>query len=273
MTTLTRAAVAVAAAAAATACASAASSAAPSPVGSAVASPAASISAAAPASTTSSATPLRGKVIGIDPGHNGKNYAHPSFLTQQIWNGRAHEDCDTTGTSTNGGYSEARFNWRVASYLIADLHRDGAKVVLTRHSNTGFGPCVDQRAKILNRAHPAVSIDIHADGGPAGGRGFAILEPVADGPNNHVIKSSERFGHDLRHTMLADTSMPTSTYDGANGFTHRSDLAGLNLTTEPKVLIEVGNMRNAADARKLTSTKFQKHVADAIAAAMVKFVR
>jgi N-acetylmuramoyl-L-alanine amidase len=66
--------------------------------------------------------------------------------------------------------------------------------------------------------------------------------------------------------------MPTSTYDGVNGFTHRDDLAGLNLSTEPKVLIEVGNMRNATDARKLTSTKFQKHVANAIAAAMAKFV-
>jgi N-acetylmuramoyl-L-alanine amidase len=131
---------------------------------------------------------------------------------------------------------------------------------------------VNRRARILNHAHPAVSIDIHADGGPPGGRGFAILEPVADGPNDHVINSSAVFGRYLRHAFLARTPMPTSTYDGVHGITHRDDLAGLNLATEPKVLIEVGNMRNRTDARLLTSTRFQEQAALAMAAAIVRFV-
>ena len=65
---------------------------------------------------------------------------------------------------------------------------------------------------------------------------------------------SARFGHILRHHILSGTSMPTSTYDGVNGITHRNDLAGLNLTKVPLVLIECGNMRNATDARLMTST-------------------
>src|SRR5215475_6266648 len=106
-------------------------------------------------------TPLAGKVIGIDPGHNGLNYTDPSFLAKQIWNGREWEDCDTTGTETADGYTEARFNFNVASYLRADLIRLGAKVVMTRQNNHGIGPCVNRRARILNRAHAKVSIDIH----------------------------------------------------------------------------------------------------------------
>jgi N-acetylmuramoyl-L-alanine amidase len=70
---------------------------------------------------------------------------------------------------------EARFNWNVAVYLRADLTRKGLN---------GLGPCVDTRARILNRAHANVSIDIQADYGPRSGRGFTVLEPVADGPNN-----------------------------------------------------------------------------------------
>jgi len=31
---------------------------------------------------------LAGKVVGIDPGHNGRNYADPSFINHLIWNGR-----------------------------------------------------------------------------------------------------------------------------------------------------------------------------------------
>ena len=220
------------------------------------------------AAPSAAAAPLAGIVIGIDPGHNGRNYAYPSYLNRQIWNGREWEDCDTTGTETNAGYAESLFNFRVAEYLRADLQRDGAKVVMTRPSNTGHGPCVDTRAKMLNRAGARISIDIHADGGPSSGRGFAILEPVRDRQNRHVIASSARFGSLLRTAMLQHTSMPTSTYDGSHGIAHRNDLAGLNLTTEPKVLIEVGNMRNRTDARLLTSARFQQRVARAIEAAM-----
>lgn len=220
-----------------------------------------------------SSKPLAGKVIGIDPGHNGDNIHHLAYINHTIWNGREHETCDTTGTATNAGYPEAKFTWRVAKHLVRDLHHAGATVVLTRHSNHGYGPCVNKRARILNHAHPAVSIDIHADGAPSGDRGFAILEPVADGPNDRVIRSSERFGRDLKRAMLSHTSMSVSNYDGVNGFNHRDDLAGLNLTTEPKVLIECGNMRDSVDARRLTADGFQKRAAAAMAAAIIRFVK
>jgi N-acetylmuramoyl-L-alanine amidase len=222
--------------------------------------------------TPASAKPLAGKIVGIDPGHNGRNYTDPAYLDRKIWNGREWEDCDTTGTETASGYTEARFNFNVAMYLRADLVKDGARVVLTRHNNHGIGPCVNKRARILDRAHANVSIDIHADGGPASGRGFTVLEPVADGPNDKVIKSSLRFGRDVHAAMLARTPMRVSDYYGHNGYIRRDDLAGLNLTTMPKVLIECGNMRNAADARLLVQARVQRKIASALAAAIVKFL-
>jgi N-acetylmuramoyl-L-alanine amidase len=220
----------------------------------------------------SQSRPLAGKIVGIDPGHNGGNFSHPADMAKQIWNGRAMEDCDTTGTETNAGYTEATFTFLVAQFLREDLRRAGARVVMTRHTNTGVGPCVDQRSRILNQGHAQVSIDIHGDGGPPGGRGFAILLPVPDGPNNHVIGSSARFGRDLKRAFLAGTRMPVSNYDGVAGFQPRDDLAGLNLTTMPKVLIEVGNMRNATDAAMMVSTGFQRRAARAMAAAVITFL-
>lgn len=228
--------------------------------------------AALPIASPSRALPLSGTVIGIDPGHNGKNYSDPSFINHLVWNGREMETCDTTGTSTDAGYSEAQYNWNVASYLRADLIADGAKVVLTRTSNDGLGPCVNTRARILDRAHVNVAVDIHADGGPPSGRGFTVLEPVADGVNDKVIGSSDRFARVLRSAFETGTGMPLSTYDGVDGLQPRDDLAGLNLTTVPKVLIECGNMRNAVDAKLLISSAFQKKAAAAIAAAMIKFL-
>ncbi len=215
---------------------------------------------------------LAGKIIGIDPGHNGLNYTDPSFLNHQVWNGREWEDCDTTGTETDGGYTEAKFNWLVAMDLVRILRKDGAKVVLTRKSNRGIGPCVNTRAHILDRAHANVSIDIHADGGPASGRGFTVLEPVADGPNDKVIKSSRRFGKFVHQAFLRYTPMRVSDYYGHNGYISRNDLAGLNLTTMPKVLIECGNMRNGADAKLLTSVHVQREIARALSQSIIGFL-
>jgi N-acetylmuramoyl-L-alanine amidase len=216
--------------------------------------------------------PLAGKTVGIDPGHNGRNFADPRFIDHLIFNGREKEACNTTGTETDSGYTEARYNFNVATYLAADLRRIGAAVVMTRHSNTGVGPCVTTRAAIIDHSGADVAVDIHADGGPPDGRGFALLEPVADGPNDKIIHASERFGDVVRRDFRRVTGMPTSTYDGVNGITFRDDLAGLNLTTVPEVLIESGNMRNPTDAALLTSARFQRLAAVALTDAITAFL-
>jgi N-acetylmuramoyl-L-alanine amidase len=226
----------------------------------------------APAAPVASRLPLVGQVVGIDPGHNELNGTSPAFLDRQVWNGRAWERCDTTGTQTAGGYTEAQFTWNVAVYLRADLIRMGARVVMTRAGNHGLGPCVDTRAQILDRAQANVSIDIHADGGPRSGRGFTVLEPVADGPNNAVIGSSVRFGRDVAAMMLRGTPLQVSDYYGRDGHFSRDDLAGLNLTTMPKVLIECGNMNNARDAALLVRARMQRSIARALAAAIIRFL-
>ena len=122
---------------------------------------------ASPASPSPAPLPLAGKIVGIDPGHNGGNFTDPGAIAGQVWNGAGWEACDTTGTTTDGGYTEAQFNFNVATYLRADLRRDGARVVMTRTSNDGVGPCVTTRAEIINNARAGVAVDIHADGGPA----------------------------------------------------------------------------------------------------------
>ncbi len=233
--------------------------------------PSTTASTSVSSTTATPGHPLAGKIVGIDPGHNGDSYTEPSVINQDVWNGRNEEACDTTGTETDAGYTEAEFNFNVAQYLTSDLQAEGAQVVLTRSNNTGVGPCITQRAAILNDAHSDVAIDIHADGGPATGRGFAILEPVADGPNTPFINSSLQFGNDLKSSFLG-TGMPISTYDGTNGFDFRDDLAGLNLATEPKVLIECGNMRNATDAALLITPQFQQAAAQAMAQAITTFL-
>jgi N-acetylmuramoyl-L-alanine amidase len=216
---------------------------------------------------------LAGKVVGIDPGHNGLNGNDPGFIDQPVYNGTGDEPCDTVGTETAGGYTEAEFNFDVATDLQADLQAEGATVVMSRTNNDGVGPCVTTRAAIINDAAANVSVDIHADGGPPGGSGLTVLEPVADGPNDGVTASSSAFAAVLRDAFTAGTGMPVADYGGAvDGLVARNDLAGLNLTTVPKALIEIGNMQNTGDAALQVSPSFRQAAARAIAEAITEFL-
>ncbi|MGH9092329.1 MAG: N-acetylmuramoyl-L-alanine amidase, partial [Acidimicrobiales bacterium] len=221
---------------------------------------------------TAPGPPLAGTVIAVDPGHDGGNGAAPGVINQQVWNGREEEACDTVGSETPGGYPEHLFNWNVAQYLEADLQAQGATVVLTRSSDNGVGPCVNERAAIGNQAGADAAISIHADGGPAAGRGFAVLDPVADGVNDAVVGPSAQLAVSVRNAFATGTGEPVSTYDGVDGIQPRGDLGGLNLTTVPKVLIECANMQNATDAALLVQPAWQQQAAAAITAGLSSFV-
>jgi N-acetylmuramoyl-L-alanine amidase len=217
--------------------------------------------------------PLAGRVIVLDPGHNGGNAAHPEIINQLVNVITEQKPCDTAGTETNAGYTEHAFTFDVAVRLAALLRSKGAHVVLTRHSDLGVGPCITQRAAIGNRVHADAAISIHADGGPPGGSGFEVIEPgLVPGYTNKIIAPSRGLGLDLRDAYHAITGEPYSNYVGTEGIDIRTDLGGLNLSQVPKVFIECANMRNSADAASLTSPAFRQRIAVALTAGFVTFL-
>jgi N-acetylmuramoyl-L-alanine amidase len=217
--------------------------------------------------------PLAGKVIVIDPGHNGANWSHPAIINRLVNVITEWKPCDTTGTQTDAGYTEHAFTFNVAVRLARLLRADGAKVVLTRHSDSGVGPCITQRAAIGNRAHADAAISIHADGGPPGGTGFEVIEPgLVPGHTGPIVGPSRRLGRDIRNAYRRITGEPYSDYIGVRGIDVRTDLGGLNLSTVPKVFIECANMRNAADAARLSSPAFRQRIAVGLAAGLTAFL-
>jgi N-acetylmuramoyl-L-alanine amidase len=217
--------------------------------------------------------PLAGRTITVDPGHNGGNFTHSSEIARPVPDGNGTKECDTTGTAAPDGYRETDFNWSVGRRLRVLLEAAGAKVVMTRSSNTGVGPCVNERAAIGNRAHSDVSISIHADGGPTGGSGFAVLIPAAipGGGDRAILAPSRRFGIDLRGALIG-IGLHTSTYDGQDGLAPRTDLGGLNLSRVPKVFVEVANMQNHADEAPMETAGYRQRVARALLAGIERFL-
>ena len=233
--------------------------------------------ARAPADPSASAAahPLRGATITIDPGHNGENGSHPDAINRQVpIGGGQTKECDTTGTTTAAGYPESRFNMSVARTLKRKLEARGAEVVLTRSNDNGVGPCINERARIGNRARSDAAISIHADGGPPGGRGFHVIYPTKiRGLTDDIYRDSLRLARRVRSSYERRTGMPRSDYTGSDGLDRRSDLGGLRLSNVPKVFIETGNMRNATDAGKLQSARFRNRIARGLREGLKRFLR
>lgn len=216
---------------------------------------------------------LSGRVIVVDPGHNGRYLR--AVNTRLVPDGRGgRKACNTSGTASTGGYAEHAFTWSVATKLAAQLRARGATVILTRPNDRGVGPCVDERAAIGNRARADLVLSIHADGARARDRGFHIIRSTRMAGGTDVTRRSARLATITRESVSRVTGMPRSNYlGGGTAITPRADIAGLNLSRVPAVMLEAGHMRSAADLRLLRSRSFHTKQANALTQAAVRFLR
>lgn len=238
-----------------------AASAAPSPV----AAPSPPTTPPAPSRAGAFAVPA-GATIVVDPGHNGRN-GPGSGIDRPVPDGRGGtKPCNTTGASSADGYPEHAFTWAVSQDLALRLRARGYRVVLTRDSDDGVGPCVDVRGEAGARAHAAAVISVHADGGPTSGHGFHVL--YSSPPRNPPQRGPARALADAAVTAMRSAGFTPASYIGRGGLDARDDIAGLNLATVPSVLVECANLRNPADAALARSPQGRQRLAEALAAAV-----
>jgi N-acetylmuramoyl-L-alanine amidase len=209
-----------------------------------------------------------GAIVVLDPGHNGGG----GDINRQVPNGRGGtKACNTSGTLSNTGYPEHAFTFDVANRVRDLLILRGVQVIMTRDSDDGVGPCVDERAAIGNRANAAAVVSIHGDGNDSPDtRGFHVAyssPPLNDSQGEPSI----RLASTLRDALAGAGFVP-SNYVGSNGLNPRDDLAGLNLSERPAALIECANMRDPIEAAILSSPDGRQRYAEVIANGIVAYL-
>lgn len=214
--------------------------------------------------------PLAGRIVVIDPGHNAGNFTHTAEINKLVDIGTHRKECDTTGTAGNSGYTEAEFTTDVSQRLRTLLRKEGATVKLTHDNDRAWGPCVDERAEIGNKAGADAVISIHADGSAVGNRGFHVILPAlvksGGADTSKIVAPSRDLGERVVGNFVRTTgSAPSNYLGGGTGLDVRDDLGGLNLSTVPKVFIECGNMRDAKDIALLTSADWRQKAAQGMA--------
>jgi N-acetylmuramoyl-L-alanine amidase len=201
--------------------------------------------------------------VALDPGHNGGNAAHPEEINALVPDGRgATKPCNTVGTATLDGYPEHAFTWDVAQRTRSVLTALGATVLLTRDSDDGVGPCVDERGTFGQDNDADLVVSIHADGSEDRSlRGYFAI--VADPPLHPAqAEPSRMLAAELLDALDEAGFTRSPSYPG--GLSLRADLAGLNHAERPVVLLELGEMRNAEDAALMASVQGRQRFAEAI---------
>ncbi|WGL53074.1 N-acetylmuramoyl-L-alanine amidase [Nocardioides sp. BP30] len=213
------------------------------------------------------AAPLAGRIVVIDPGHQLGNSRHLAQIDRLVWIGNGRKPCNTTGTATHAGYPEATFAWRVAQRMKRRLEGLGARVILTRPANSTalWGPCVDVRGRRGNAVHADAKISIHGDGSyAAGAHGFHVIYAPDNGLTADTYRASRALALDTRAALGRAGFARANYVAGGDGLDVRSDLGTLNLSDMATVMVECGNMRNAADAARMTSAHGQRRYARAL---------
>lgn len=119
-----------------------------------------------------------------------------------------------------------------------------------------------------NAAAAEEIVSIHADSGPAGGRGFHVA--LADPP---LAASGRARSAALARALVAGLEgqgFTPSTYRGEDGLDPRDDLAGLNLARVPAALVECASTADPGEAATVEDPAGRQRYAEGIAAGILR---
>lgn len=208
----------------------------------------------------SAQTAGNGYVIGIDPGHQSENIdmsaTEPDGPGSTVM--KAMSSTGTQGSYT--GVPEYQLNLEVSLKLKEVLEARGYQVVLTRTDNeTAISN--SQRAQLVAQKGADIYVRIHANGDDTHtASGALTMSPSAENPYvSHLYEDSNRLSQCILDAYCAATGFSNL------GVQYYDNMTGINWSSVPVTIVEMGFMTHENDDRQMNDPEFQNTMAAGIA--------
>jgi N-acetylmuramoyl-L-alanine amidase len=220
------------------------------------------------ATGTSSPKPsssLTGKIICLDPGHQGRAMSQPSEWLDPGLTARQPQEPPAQGVST-GDYEQS-ITLDIAGKLKTLLEKDGVGIVMTRTSDKVDLPNID-RAEIANNANAELLVSIHTGNMPLdpGRNGCQVLYPEKNQWTSGTYEKSKTAALLIQPEIIKTTSLNDL------GIGSSRMLSLFNWSKVPVIQATTGYLTNADNDRSLSSEDFRWKVAQGLRNGILKYL-
>lgn len=201
-----------------------------------------------------------GRKVAIDPGHQGPGA--DTGGTEPLGPG-SEEMKDKFASGTQGVYTgvpEYELTLAVSMQLQEELKTRGYEVIMTREDNDTAVSNVE-RAQIAAENGAQILVRIHADGSEDNSaNGAMTMIPSADNPYvGQLHEESSRLGEEIINAYCQATGIKN------NGVRLYDNMTGINWSTVPVTILEMGFMTNQSDDERMQDPEMQKNMVQGIA--------
>lgn len=204
------------------------------------------------------------KVVVIDPGHQlrGDSTKEPNGPGSSVM--KARVTSGTTGISTR--VPEYVMNLSISLKLRTELENRGYTVYMTRSVHE-VNISNMERAQYAESVKADIAVRIHGNGSTNQSvRGAEVYVP---GPNNPYVSHLANASRVLGTNVLSEYCKATGI--GSRGVFVSDTMTGMNWSTVPVIILEVGFMSNAAEDQLMQGETVQQNMAQGIANGIDKY--
>ena len=193
-----------------------------------------------------------GHIIGIDPGHQSESVDMSSSEMKA--------KCTSGTQGTYSGVPEYQLNLEVSLQLKDELEQRGYQVVMTRTDNeTAISNM--ERAQYAASQGAEIYVRIHANGDDSHtASGALTMSPSQNNPYiPQLFEQSDRLSRCIIDSYCAATGFQNL------GIQYTDTMTGINWSTVPVTILEMGFMTSQNDDLKMNDAEFQKTMVQGIA--------
>lgn len=212
------------------------------------------------ASVFSSDAETDGHIIGIDPGHQSESVDMSAPELNGPGSSEMKAKCTSGTQGTYSGVPEYQLNLEVSLQLKDELEQRGYQVVMTRTDNeTAISNM--ERAQYAASQGAEIYVRIHANGDDSHtASGALTMSPSQNNPYiPQLFEQSDRLSRCIINSYCAATGFQNL------GIQYTDTMTGINWSTVPVTILEMGFMTSQNDDLKMNDAEFQKTMVQGIA--------